>query len=541
MAAVTTHGIVHRAAFCIFAARTIAKLTHNSNMKVDIIGAGVAGLSAGCYLQMNGFETHIYESQHRPGGLCTSWKRGEYTFDGCMHWLLGSGSASPFHRLWSELLDMENMDFVNHSLRIDIGTRNNCDKYGSKVFHLYTNVQQLEQYMLDIAPEDKRSITKFIRSIRTIQKYDVPPVIKTAMQVQSWWQKIGMIKYLPMLFFLMRWNKITNFKFAEELRNPFLKESFQLLFDAENTHLLVMTMPLAFYDRKGAGYPVGGSFTFAKKIEERYIALGGKIHYGTPVDTIIHKDGKARGLLLANKTTTDADIVISAADWHYTLFDALGGKYVNKKIMQLDKLEKYKIYYSVMLVSLGISRRLDDLPHFFRFPLEKNLISPDGTVYERLEAHIYNYDPTLAPEGKTVIAASFYTTNGAYWIDLRKSDTARYRAEKNAFAEEVVALLNEKIGDLTAHVEECDVATPATYHRYTGNRLGSVQGWLPGANIVEMSPVAMQLPGLKNFYYAGHWTQVGGGLPVAIKSARDVAQVICHKHKRPFNIVMPGT
>ena len=29
--------------------------------KVTIIGAGIAGLSAGCYLQMNGYNTDIYE------------------------------------------------------------------------------------------------------------------------------------------------------------------------------------------------------------------------------------------------------------------------------------------------------------------------------------------------------------------------------------------------------------------------------------------------------------------------------------------------
>jgi phytoene dehydrogenase-like protein len=30
-------------------------------MKIIIIGSGIAGLSAGCYLQMNGYETEIYE------------------------------------------------------------------------------------------------------------------------------------------------------------------------------------------------------------------------------------------------------------------------------------------------------------------------------------------------------------------------------------------------------------------------------------------------------------------------------------------------
>ncbi len=43
--------------------------------KVIIIGAGVAGLLAGCYAQMNGFETQIFEKHTKPGGLCTSWQR----------------------------------------------------------------------------------------------------------------------------------------------------------------------------------------------------------------------------------------------------------------------------------------------------------------------------------------------------------------------------------------------------------------------------------------------------------------------------------
>jgi protoporphyrinogen oxidase len=36
--------------------------------KVSIIGAGIAGLSAGCYLQMNGYDTQIFEMHDKPGG-----------------------------------------------------------------------------------------------------------------------------------------------------------------------------------------------------------------------------------------------------------------------------------------------------------------------------------------------------------------------------------------------------------------------------------------------------------------------------------------
>ena len=42
--------------------------------------------------------------------------------------------------------------------------------------------------------------------------------------------------------------------------------------------------------------------------------------------------------------------------------------------------------------------------------------------------------------------------------------------------------------------------------------------------------------GLKNFYFSGHWTSPGGGLPVAVKSARDVAQMICRNQNVSFRI-----
>jgi phytoene dehydrogenase-like protein len=73
-----------------------------THMKVNIIGAGVAGLSAGCYLQMSGFETEIFERHDTFGGLCTGWQRGGYTFESGLQWLLGSGSSNPFYQLWSE-------------------------------------------------------------------------------------------------------------------------------------------------------------------------------------------------------------------------------------------------------------------------------------------------------------------------------------------------------------------------------------------------------------------------------------------------------
>jgi phytoene dehydrogenase-like protein len=58
---------------------------------IIIIGASIAGLSSGCYGQMSGYRTQIFEMHDELGGCCTSWKRDGYTIDGCFHYLTGFG------------------------------------------------------------------------------------------------------------------------------------------------------------------------------------------------------------------------------------------------------------------------------------------------------------------------------------------------------------------------------------------------------------------------------------------------------------------
>ena len=207
--------------------------------------------------------------------------------------------------------------------------------------------------------------------------------------------------------------------------------------------------------------------------------------------------------------------------------------------MKLKSNELMKVYYSVFMVSLGVNDPFDGLSYINRFPLEQKLLSPDGTEYERMEVHIANYDPTLAPEGKTVVYISYYTLNSGFWIDLRNNDPQNYRLVKQKFADTIISLADARYPGLKEKTEVVDVATPATFHRYTNNWNGSIQGWLPGKNLVAQSPVKAVLPGLKDFYFIGHWTIPGGGLPVAVKSARDAALMICHEQKITFSLQPP--
>lgn len=509
-------------------------MPNDKKIKVNIIGAGISGLCAGCYLQMSGFETEIFEKHSIPGGLCTSWHKGEYTIDGCAHWILGSDKGSGFYHMWSELLDLKSIPFYHHDVRLHVETKNHADKYGSKIFKFYTNLDQLQSYLIDLSPEDEKPIRKFIKSIRVLQNYELPPVMDKLPLIPSIIRSIKMTRYLKFLFILMKQKKITNYQVASQFKNPFLKESFELLFDGQEVKMLVLSFPTAVFDKKSAGYPIGGSLKWAQRIADRYESLGGKIHYNTPVKEILTENKQTVGLLVRNNVIHKSDVVLSSADWYKTVFEYLKGQYVNEKILKLKQGKDLEVYYSILLVSFGINLPFKDYPHFYRFPIAEKLQSPCGTEWERLEVHFYNYDPTLAPEGKTVVACSFYTKNGNYWIDLRKYDRPKYREEKQKFINSVTSALITKFPEIEGQIEVTDFATPATVLRYTNNWQGSAQGWLPGDDIVASSPVKLTLPGLKNFYYSSHWNRPGGGLPVAINQGRDAAKAICKQFGMTF-------
>jgi phytoene dehydrogenase-like protein len=491
--------------------------------KVHIIGAGIAGLSAGCYLQMNGYDTEIFELHTVPGGLCTAWKRKDFTFDTCIHWLVGSNPNDPLYALWSELMDMKTIRFVNHEeyIRVEDG------KGGA--IRVFSDIDRMEKEMLGKAPEDAKVIKDFTKTARKFLKFPMPvdKAPETYGLKDGLKLAFGMLPYFPAM---RKWIRISASDFAAKCKNPLLRKTFECMFVPDmSVFFLIMTM--VWFHIKSAGYPVGGSLPFAKRIEKRYLGLGGKIHYGSKVKRILVENGSAVGVLLENGESWKADIVISAADGHATLFDMLEGKFVEDRIRkQYDTMKPFPSY---LQVSLGVAKTFEGVPRLLYFPLDKPLLIDPETEKRYLGVSTFNYDPTMAPKGKTVMTVLLTTENHRYWVDLRKSDPKKYKAEKERIGRAVVEAIDNRYGGVASKVETTDVSTPATVIRYTNNWKGSLEGWLMTPE-VGLKQLKMTLPGLSNFYMIGQWVSPGGGLPSGIMTGRNVVQVLCKKEGKKF-------
>ncbi|MHA1945669.1 MAG: phytoene desaturase family protein [Candidatus Hodarchaeales archaeon] len=494
---------------------------------ITIIGGGVAGLAAGCYGQMNGYRTQILEMHTIPGGVCTTWKRKGYKIDGCIHWLTGSSPGNVFYRFWEELGVVQGRTMIDHEEYARVEGKE------GKVLIVYTDINRLEQHMIELAPEDRDIIEDFIKGIRDCIRFHMPVEKAPDLYGPTDILKL-MFKMLPSFNLLRKWEKKTIKDVAKRFKNPFLRQAFPFIFNLQNPPdfpIMGVLMTFAWMNQKTAAYPLGGSLEMVRAIERRYLTLGGEIHYKSRVAKILVENNQAVGVQLTDGSEFRSDIVISAADGHTTIFDMLNGKYINKKIQ--GYYDKLPLYSPLVYVGLGVARSFEEIPSTVTgidYPLDKSIIIA-GKKRKRLSVQIYNFDSTLAPMGKTVLRV-MYPSDYAYWKKL-KEDPELYKEEKVQIADQVIASLDQRFPGLAAQVEMCNVATPMTFERYTGNWQGSFQGWLETTKTLRMR-MRKNLPGLKNFYMAGQWVEPGGSVPTAVMSGRNVTQIICKQDKKEF-------
>ena len=138
----------------------------------------------------------------------------------------------------------------------------------------------------------------------------------------------------------------------------------------------------------------------------------------------------------------------------------------------------------------------------------------------------------MCPPGKTNLTVIF-PSNYDYWETV-KQDYEKYLEEKKRIEEIVIKELSEIFPGIQGQIEVTDVATPMTFKRYTGNWKGSYEGWLMTRKSMTVQ-LPQTLPGLSNFFMAGHWISPGGGLPSGLITGRNAIRKICKKEGRKFS------
>ena len=487
--------------------------------KIVIVGGGIAGLCTAVYALRCGYQVQVLEMHDMAGGLAMSWRRGPYTFETCLHWLIGSNPHGEFHQQWREVFDIDKLQFVNMPEFVRIETEDDDQ------LRIYTKAEMLEAELLRREPQDAAAIHDFIHAVRSLGKFKM---IDPAGGLGDNW--LHLLQDVPVLPLLNKLGKMSSEEYGARFADPLLRRFFSVG-DVGKLSAIAMVLSLGWMHENNAGYCIGGSQAMIRLIEEKIRTLGGSIRYKARVARILVENDIAVGVKLDDGEIIKADWVISAADGHATIFDMLSARYIDAGI--LKTYQQRQTFASYLQVSLGVAMDLSDQPPMLTRVLQQPLQVDPETELGQLGFRFFNFDPTFAPPGKTAITSILPTRNHRYWTDLRQRDSVRYRLEKQRVADLVIGVLEKRLPGLRNAIEVIDVSTPASVIRYTGNWKGSQEGWLiePGAGF-KMLPNT--LPGLDRFMMVGQWVMPGGGLPSGPMTAKPAIKAICKQDHVPW-------
>ncbi|MEV7252232.1 phytoene desaturase family protein [Streptomyces cyaneofuscatus] len=502
--------------------------------RVIIIGAGVAGLSTGCYAQMSGARTRIFEKHVLPGGCCTAWSRDGYLFDYCIEWLIGTAPGNDAHQVWRELGALDGKTVTNFELFNKVE-----DERGRSVT-FYNDPDRLEAHLLAISPADAPLIRAFTRDLKRFIAIDLYPFL-TAPALRTVRERAATLRtVLPAFRLFWRTAATPMHVFADKFQDPLLRRAFRNIFfqDPEGFPLLPYLFNMAAAYHLNAGFPQGGSLGLSRSIEERYLGLGGHVTYRARTEKVLVENDRAIGVELRNGKRYFAEHVVSAADGHTTVHGLLSGRYTGPRIDKLytDLLQRPgTLFPAVVSAFVGLRGDFDpgeahSTTHLLSDEDGKGL---PGALQNSLVVQARSrYSDGFAPPGRSVLHCTYFS-DYAYWKELRTRDRKEYRQRKHEVADFVRTFLERRHPGINDRIDLVDVASPATTHRYTGNHNGSILAWkaFSDADDVAARLVGkdrMRLPGLTGFSMAGQWVGMGG-LIRAASTGRFAVQYLCRE------------
>ncbi len=391
-----------------------------SSGSVIVIGGGVAGLCSGIYAAANGYETTIFEMHTLPGGLCTSWDRQGYTFDGCIHWFVGGKPGSGFRRMWDEVGATDGLSLIPHDRLSTIRDSEGHD------LTLWADLDRLRREGLATWPGESRGFDEVVKGARAMAAAgtsapDTPPDMMGALDGLKM-----LVKSAPSLAKMRKYMNMSMSDVAAQFDDPVLRRMILHAINEPRMGAMAFLGTLGWFETGDANWVEGGSLGFARKLERRFLALGGAISYGSKVDRILVENDRAVGVRLGDGSEHRSDHVIGAADGHATIFEMLEGRYADERVREIyDKLEPFS---SLIQVSLGVDMDLSQEPWSYVLLLEEGA-RIGGQATTSIWTHHYCYDASMAPRGKSSVTA-ILGADLEPWKQLRDTDRASIPGEE---------------------------------------------------------------------------------------------------------------
>ncbi len=480
------------------------------NKKVVIIGAGIGGLGAAGLFAKKGYDVTVLEKNSNLGGRANIFEHEGFRFDMGPSWYLAPDIFQHYFDLLGENVeDHLTLERLSPSYRIFFRNNGESLDINSDIETDAATFESIESG----AGEKLRAYLK-----QSKYQYEVATqsfMFKNYDTIFDFFNKRVMTEGQKLSVFSTMHRFVSNFFKSKKLQQVM-----------EYTMVFLGTSPYeapALYNlmshmdfNQGVFYPQGGFYELIKALAAIARKNGATLRTDSPVEQILVSNGKATGVRLADGEVVNGDIIISNADMWFTetklldeRFRTYKDRYWQKRVMAPSAFIMYlgvreklaSLVHHNLLFSEDWRKNFDDIYKNPRLPDEPSLYVCAPSVT----------DPSVAPVGK----------ENLFVLVPIASDLAMSEAEKEKYADQVLALMESEMGltDLRSKVEYKRIYTVDNFAADYNSLKGSALGLAHTLRQTAIFRPRNRSKKVENLFYVGAGTNPGIGTQICLISA----------------------
>lgn len=483
--------------------------------KAIVIGAGIAGIASAIRLALKGHQVEVFEAADAAGGKLSEIRLGPYRFD-------AGPSLFTMPQYVDDLFILAGKnprDYFNYD-KLEI-ICNYFYEDGTQI-HAYSDPVKFSQEIAGKTSDTADSVLAFFDRSREIYEITNPVFLQRSLhKLRSYlnWETLSSV---------LRFHRIDAFRtMNESIKSRFQDDRTIRLFNryatynGSNPYKAPATLNVIphFEQHFGAYFPHEGMYSIVSSLMSLALELGVKFHFNHYVDQIELNGNKVCGLRVAGKSYP-ADLIISNMDVWYTYKRLLPSINVPERILAQERSSSALIFYwgiNKTFAALDLHNIFftENYQEEFRQIWEEKGIYSDPTVYVHISS---KSNPDDAPEGTenwfTMINVPSDT--GQNWDELIKL------SRKN-----IIDKLSRILGsDIHKHITCESVLDPRGIDSKTFSYQGSLYGSSSNNQFSAFLRHANFSSRVRGLYFAGGSVHPGGGIPLALLSAKIVGGLI---------------
>ena len=449
-----------------------------------VIGSGIGGLTTAALLAELGWRVAVLEQHYTAGGATHSYDRAGYEWDVGVHYIGDMGTRTTVRRM---------MDFLTQGNLAWAPMDSHYDRFfiGDNVYDAVAGREAFRDNLVGYFPREAAAIDRYLELLSEVSRGMRTFALDRTLP--PWAAAVAgplLRRRLPKSFDRTTWDVLSELTDDPELIAVLTGQWGDMGLPPKRSSFVIQAL-IARHYLHGGFYPVGGAWRIAETILPRIRASGGEVFTYARVAEILVRDGRARGVRMADGHEIEARCVISDAGAINT-FARLLPPDVSRAQGYDALLPKVKPSIGHLGVYIGLQATAAELglpkTNFWIYPNNDY----DGTLAQfeadptgRFPVVYLSFPSAKDPDferrhpGKATIEIVAPAPYGIFAPWAGKTWGKRggdYEALKDAYGERLLEQLYAKVPQVRGRVDYWEVSTPLSMQWFCGWERGELYG-----------------------------------------------------------------